>query len=284
MYIFLSLVVLLSCKEARKDEIARLVKEWDEKEILFPENPVFTILGEDTVEFSFRDAAYKVVSYVDSIGCISCKLQLDRWKNLIYEVDSVMNESVPFIFCLHTQDVKDMRRILKRNDFQYPVFLDEMGDFDALNRFPKDMTFQTFLLNKDNKVVAIGNPVLNPLVKELYLEKLTGVKDDKTQTLQTELAFDRAEIDFRTFPKEEKKEGKFLLTNVGQKTLVIYDVITSCGCTKVEYSKEPVRSGEATELTIRYDADEIGAFSKVITVYSNAVGSPHRFRVKGLVK
>ena len=36
--------------------IARLVKEWNGKEIRFPEHPVFTILGKDTVDFSFRDA------------------------------------------------------------------------------------------------------------------------------------------------------------------------------------------------------------------------------------
>ena len=84
VYIILSFIALSSCKDSPKDEIARLVKEWDGKEIRFPESPVFTIQGKDTVDFSFRNAEYKVVSYVDSIGCISCKLQLDRWKDFIH--------------------------------------------------------------------------------------------------------------------------------------------------------------------------------------------------------
>ena len=88
LLIILSIIALTSCEESRKDEIARLVKEWEGKEIHFPEHPVFTIQGKDTVDFSFRDNEYKVVSYVDSIGCISCKLQLDRWKDFIHEVDS----------------------------------------------------------------------------------------------------------------------------------------------------------------------------------------------------
>ena len=79
LLIFLSLISILSCEESRRDEIARLVKEWDGKEIRFPECPIFTIQGRDTVEHPFHEAEYKVVSYIDSIGCISCKLHLDRW-------------------------------------------------------------------------------------------------------------------------------------------------------------------------------------------------------------
>lgn len=284
LLIILSIIALSSCKDSPKDEIARLVKEWDGKEVRFPKHPVFTIQGKDTVDFSFHDAEYKVVSYVDSIGCISCKLQLANWAAFIQEVDSLTGRTVPFILCLHTTDVEEMRRIVRKDDFQYPVFIDEKGTFDALNHFPTNMTFQTFLLDKGNKIVAIGNPVLNPMVKELYLEKLTGVQESKPKAMQTEVGLDKAEIDFGTFPMNEVKEGKFLLTNTGQNLLVIHDVVTSCGCTKVEYNKPPVRPGETTELTVRYEADETGHFNKAITIYSNAVGSPHKLRVRGQVK
>ena len=159
-----------------------------------------------------------------------------------------------------------------------------MGTFDALNHFPTNMTFQTFLLDKDNKVIAIGNPILNPMVKELYLEKLTGVQGSKPKTMQTEVSLDKAELDFGTFPMNEVKERKFQLTNTGKNLLVVYDVVTSCGCTKAEYSKNPVRPGEALELTVRYEADESDHLNKVLTIYSNAVGSPHKIRVKGQAK
>ena len=130
-----------------------------------------------------------------------------------------------------------MRRIVRKDDFQYPVFIDEKGAFDALNHFPNEMMFQTFLLDKENKVVALGNPVLNPKVKELYLEKLTGMQESKPKAMQTEVSLDKAEVDFGTFPMNEAKTGKFLLTNTGKNLLVVYDVITSCGCTKAEYSR-----------------------------------------------
>lgn len=59
-----------SCKESEKDKIARLVEEWEGKEILFPAHSFFTIQGKDTVDFSLADADYKVVTYIDSVGCI----------------------------------------------------------------------------------------------------------------------------------------------------------------------------------------------------------------------
>ena len=284
LLIILSIIALTSCKESHKDEIARLVKEWNGKEIRFPEHPVFTILGKDTVDFSFRDAKYKVVSYYDSLGCISCKLQLDHWEDFIHEVDSLTGGTVPFVLCMHISDVKEMIRIIRKNDFSYPVFLDEKGDFDALNHFSHHNSFQTFLLDRDNKVVTIGNPVLNPQVKELYLEKLTGSSENDSKPFQTELKFDKVEIDFGRFPADEKKEGKFLLTNTGKESLIVHDVVTSCGCVKVDYDKRPVRSGNALELKVRYEADEKGFFNKTLTVYSNAVGSPHKVRVSGMVE
>lgn len=100
-----------------------------------------------------------------------------------------------------------------------------------MNHFPDEMTFQTFLLDKDNRVAAIGNPVHNPKVKELYLKVLTGGEVVKAETPITKVSLDVTSIDFGSFPQSEKQERKFTLTNTGQHVLVIYDVITSCGCT-----------------------------------------------------
>lgn len=104
-FILLLLSFLTGCKESEKEKIARLVKEWDGKEISFPPHSVFTIQGKDTIDFSFADAEYKIVTYVDSVGCTSCKLQLPRWKEFMHEVDSLVQGKVPFVFYFHPKDV-----------------------------------------------------------------------------------------------------------------------------------------------------------------------------------
>ena len=288
MKIFITLMMcvwlLASCQESNKEAMLRLVNEWNGKEIKFPSCSVFTIQGKDTVDFPFMDADYKVVTYVDSAGCISCKLQLNRWKELVAEVDSLTDGAVPFLFYFQTKDLKELRYLTRREGFTYPVCFDEKDELDALNQFPDEMMFQTFLLDKDNKVVAVGNPIHNLKVKELYLELMTGSKKEKPSKGLTEVSLDQTVLDFGSFPKEDKQERSFVLTNIGTNILVIHDVITSCGCTQVEYRKEPARPGGTLELKVSYEAEDKGFFNKTLMVYCNTENSPLRLNVRGTAK
>ena len=273
--------MLASCQESKEEAMLRLVNEWNGKEIKFPSRSTFTVLGKDTIDFSFVDADYKVLTYIDSMGCASCKLQLPRWKEWVHEVDSLTDGKVPFLFYFHPKDMKELRYLTRRDDFSYPVCFDEKDELNRLNRFPSDMTFQTFLLDRNNKVVAIGNPIHNPKVKDLYLELITGKDSPKAVGNSTKVSANQTTIDFGSFPQSEKQERSFVLTNTGNQVLVIQDVTTSCGCTKVEYSKEPVRPGASLELKVIYEAEQAEHFNKAITVYCNAENSPLRLTIKG---
>ena len=281
LIVLCALLFITSCGETDKDRINRLVKEWEGKEITFPSHSTFTVLGKDTVDFTFADADYKVLTYIDSVGCASCKLQLHRWKEWVHEVDSLIHGSVPFLFYFHPKDMKELRYLTRRDGFSYPVCFDEKDELNQLNRFPSDMAFQTFLLDRNNRVVAIGNPIHNPKVKDLYLNLITGKESSKKTGITTTVAVNQKTIDFGRFPKTEKQERSFILTNMGNQVLAIQDVTTSCGCTKVEYSNEPVRLGASLELKVIYEAEQAEHFNKAITVYCNAENSPLRLTVKG---
>lgn len=270
-----------SCEESEKQRLSRLVQEWEGKEILFPTHSSFTIQGKDTVDFDFKDAEFKIVSYIDSVGCTGCKLQLHRWKELISDVDSMTRGNVPFLFYFHPKDMKELRYLTRREAFVYPVSFDEKDDFNRLNNFPNEMMFQTFLLNKENRVIALGNPVQNPKVKELYLSLINGLENITSSKTQTIVSINTMVMDFGSFPMPEKQERSFLLTNTGNNPLVIQDIVTSCGCTKVEYSKEPVRPGGTLELKVIYETEKAEHFNKTVTVYCNVENSPLRLAVKG---
>lgn len=273
--------LLASCQESKEEAMLRLVGEWNGKEIIFPSHSTFTVQGKDTVDFTFADADYKVLTYIDSVGCTSCKLQLHRWKEWVHEVDSLTGGQVPFLFYFHPKDMKELRYLTRRDGFAYPVCFDEKDELNLLNHFPSDMTFQTFLLDRSNRVVAIGNPIHNPKVKELYVDLITGKESPKTVGNSTTVAVNQTTIDFGSFPQPKKQERSFVLTNMGNQLLVIQDVTTSCGCTKVEYSKEPVRPGGTLVLKVIYEAEQAEHFNKVIRVYCNVDNSPLRLTVKG---
>lgn len=68
------LIFLFSCKETDKERITRLMLEWQGREVQFPSKMTFTKLGFDTVDYKIPESEYKILVYVDSLGCTSCKL------------------------------------------------------------------------------------------------------------------------------------------------------------------------------------------------------------------
>lgn len=280
LIVIIAVVCLFSCREVDKGMISSMVKEWNNKEIVYPTIMHFTVLGVDTNFLSKSE--YRIITYVDSVGCTSCKLKLEQWKKFISQLDTVGN--VPVLFFLHPKDKSELTYILRRNHFTYPVCIDENDSLNKLNHFPSDMMFQTFLLDKDNKVLAIGNPIHNPKVKELYLKIIQGEiigQDKETEVIKTKVAIDKTSISLGRFDWQKEQKVTFTLKNTGNKPLVIQDVNTSCGCTSVAYSKEPVQPSGELKLEVIYKAEHSEHFNKTITVYCNAESSPLVLKIMG---
>jgi hypothetical protein len=106
-WILLSLFILgiLGCKEGEKSEAEKIIKEWTGKTILFPENLSCKWFDKDTICPDLLNKPYKLLIYVDSIGCIDCKLRLSIWKDFISEINLEHFEKVGFLF-FFTQRMK----------------------------------------------------------------------------------------------------------------------------------------------------------------------------------
>lgn len=282
------LPVFFSCKNEKKEKekhIAQLVNEWQGKQIVFPENLIFTRYLTDTTDYRIPQSEYKVLVYVDSIGCTSCKLQLHKWKELIEYTDSVTQEKIPFLFFFHSKDYKEIRYLLKRDGFDRPVCIDMDDRLNKQNKFPADMTFQTFLLDKNNKVAALGNPVHNTAIKDLYLKQITGKDSPTKNMLKTTAEATQTEIDFGTFEKSEIKQTTFEIKNTGNNPLVIVDVSTTCGCTAATYDKRPAKPGETLRVGIKMTPKDTGFFDEVVTIKYNSINNqPVKGRIKGNVR
>ena len=247
----------------------------------------FVVDGRDTVDvIGSVNSGYKIVNYVDSTGCLSCKLQLPLWNLFITQMDSVYHSDVPvyMVFAPKAVDVREVQYILRRDTFHHPVCLDLADSFNRLNGFPSDEEFHTFLLDGSNKICAVGNPVHNRRVKDLYLRIIRGESPQSPSdagTPVTTVSVSSAEADLGTFPWQEPRTCTFTLRNTGDRPLVIHDVTTSCGCLTVDYPEEPARPGEELTLRAHYRADSRGTVLKSMQVYCNAQGSPLRLRVTG---
>ena len=265
--ILFSSLFLFSCSYDKKHDIEVLVKEWNSKEIRFHDNPVFTHFVTDTVPYRIPRTDYKVVVFVDSVGCISCKLQLPRWKEFMRDVDSLSEGNIPFIFFFQTKDVRELRYILRRDNFSHPVCIDTEDSFNKLNSFPNVMTFQTFLVDSANRVKVIGNPIHNLSVKDLYIKELTGIKSNPLPI--TTIHPDSMEYHYGTVGENKTKSKNIILHNTGKEKFRIKGVTTSCDCITVEYGWDEIPPGEKAAMTVEYKAEEPGDFWRTITIYGN---------------
>ena len=222
---FAALISLFaSCTGDKTASLASVVSAWEGREIVFPENPVFTIQGRDTVDFSFRDAPYKIVSYVDSVGCMSCKLHLSVWKRYIHRLDSLTGGTVPVVIFMNASDWEELGFITRRDRFDLPVCFDMDDELNRLNHFHSDMALHTFLLDVQNRVLAVGNPILVPDVRDMFFE-LMGIDDYRPAS--TSVSLNRHEVDMGVMRMGSRAEVKVRLTADEQgdfyKSVFIYD-------------------------------------------------------------
>lgn len=266
-------------------EIAGIVTEWQDREIIFPQDIVFTRYGKDTLSYQIPSSDYKILLYVDSIGCTACKLQLHKWREFIKEVDTLTDGSVPVLFIFHPMDRKEISFLLRRDEIDIPVYIDMDDRTNKINHFPSRQQFQCFLLDSDNKVVYIGNPIHNHRIKRIYLSQISrGEYSTAGTAKKTRIEVGQTEFDLGTLQRGNPVTITATIRNAGDVPFIIFDTKASCGCTDVLYDKEPVLPDASTEIRITYNADDTGYFNKTVSVYGNAEESPVVLRLKGNVE
>jgi len=284
--LILSLTILLlasSCQNKKEREAKKIVTEWVGKKIQIPENIMFSVLGKDTTCPDLLKKPYKILLYVDSTGCLSCRLKLPDWKILMNEVDSIAPGKIGFIYIFQPKREKELQLLLRQNRISYPVIIDPTDHINKQNHFPNKLPYQCFLLDQNNKVLMIGNPVHNPQIWDLYKAQITG-KSDKESVPLTSIQVSSTAFDFGKIHVNKKNTIRFKLTNTGEKPLIIYAAKASCGCTNVDFKKEPIKSGNSTNITVSITPDNKGYFHKTVDIYANTYHSPTLLSIKGIAE
>ena len=75
----------------------------------------------------------------------------------------------------------------------------------------------------------------------------------------------------------------FTITNISDKPVVIYNVVSTCGCTDVDWTREPIRPGKTGKVSVTYSNDEGPyPFDKTLTMYVSDVKKPVLLKVRGI--
>ncbi|MFY8112528.1 MAG: DUF1573 domain-containing protein [Flavobacterium sp.] len=105
----------------------------------------------------------------------------------------------------------------------------------------------------------------------------------KAANYATVLVWKAETIDVGSIPQGTPKPIVFEFKNTGKTPVILTNVQGSCGCTATNYTKTPIAPGKSGTVTATYNAAAVGAFTKTVTVTSNAEATPKVLTIKGNV-
>ncbi len=87
-----------------------------------------------------------------------------------------------------------------------------------------------------------------------------------------QMKFPVTDLNYGDIKQGSDPNREFVFTNTGSAPLVISKAVGSCGCTVPTWPQEPIIPGKKAAIKVRYDTQRVGAFTKTITLTTNAVG------------
>ncbi|MBD5286963.1 MAG: DUF1573 domain-containing protein [Bacteroides sp.] len=274
----LAILLVLSACKSDSDRMADIVEEWQGREIVFPEVMTDFQTG-DTIDLS--DADFTIFTYVDSVGCTECKMRLQVWREFLNSLDSISNSDVRFMMMVDGADTQDFNYLVKRHGFEYPICVDTDHFMAQKYTFPDKVALQTFLLDKDRKVMSIGSPVYSAEIERMYKEIISG----KTVFSSDETSLVTAEpnrIDLGHLRPRESISKTILFSNPGKEAAKIRKIASSCDCTDLTIPDGVIPSESKVEAMHTFSGDTIpGEFERTVHVYLEDFEYPLVIKVFG---
>ncbi len=143
--------------------------------IQFPDSLEMVING-SSEKRCVKNLPIKLVSYYPPGFCTSCTVnQVEKWKPLF---DSVRDDRfVPLLlFSPGERGYRSLIAELKLSNPPYPVYVDMDERFQTSNpAIPSDSRYHTLLLDRDNRVVLVGNPLASDTMWSLFRRTLDNM-------------------------------------------------------------------------------------------------------------
>lgn len=90
-------------------------------------------------------------------------------------------------------------------------------------------------------------------------------------------------IDFGKIKQSNPTTATFVVMNNGSKDLLIEQANPTCGCTISDFTKTPIKPGQNGEIKATYNAANLGAFEKHLTVKFAGAEDMKSITIKGEV-
>ena len=255
-------------------KIAGIIDDWIGRQIILPVDIGYFTTDGDSVNASFPSEEFKIVRYVGPEGCSSCRLHLITFPILLNDLKNEANCNVGFVCIINPEDTQEIHQILKSDNYAgLTMWIDEADSLNRLNGFPEIGALQTFLVDGENRVLAVGDPAVNPRVMELFVDVLRSdsirARGRQREAL-TQLVADAEERELGAVAAGDTVRCRFVVRNVGEVDFVAEGVVSSCDCTRGRLSADTIRPGGEAMLKVEFsEAEAVGDFVRTVSVFGN---------------
>lgn len=290
-YLGICLTLFCSCHN-NKSQHRKIVDDLLGKEISIPQNLRYQII-DDSFKYDFTDADFKILCIINSKECTRCMMKLKEWDRLINDLKYRHHiVDINFLMVINTMDEANIIKLLKSEVFLHPITIDKSNTFSISNSFPCDDVYTTYLIDRENRIIAIGNPTINPKVCELYEELITkeeekmGIAYNMENFMPPSISCNHPIRPVGIINKNDTIQKLFRIENRGKGTLTIQNISPSCDCISVMQPLDScLLSGSSNEIEIRYIADSVsGPFMRYINIFYNETNYPLKLFLHGFIK
>lgn len=167
LFLCMALPLVISC--GKSNDLSWKLEQMCSCPISIPWDEMDCVGGRNEVEDRMR--LLTLVVYSDSLSCSLCQLsKIHFWNDILNEVDKYGDRmAVRFIFNPKKEDRQSVEFAIRTTNFNGTVYVDSTGVLMKQNTcIPVERMFHTFLLDENNNVLLVGNPLENEKIEEMF--------------------------------------------------------------------------------------------------------------------
>ena len=157
-------------------EAKAVLEKFLDSEVILSDDFEYLHEGRDTTFDVLNGLDSKLIVYFETKSCSTCEVPyINKYQEIInYNKWTKGKFGIVFIFAPKSESYEEVKRAIERNKTQGAiVLLDRNGGFIKQNpNIPKNRRYHIFMVDKDNKVVLVGNPLGNEKMWNLYKKEI----------------------------------------------------------------------------------------------------------------
>lgn len=164
--------ILTACN-SHKEDVQKALEKMQSSTISIPYERMECWSSDSIFEDKpWNKAKLKLVHYVDSATCSTCYLQKVAVCGLLFSMETLSDNEFYNVFIINPNIIAKKKLVSDFSGKLIPqtIFVDSANVFTKYNpNIPSGSMFHTFLLDENNKVILVGNPMLNKQIEDMML-------------------------------------------------------------------------------------------------------------------